>query len=188
MNLQGKYNTVKNSSVKIHKKYKNKYQNVVTQEIVFVNQHSVKDDLLRFTNFLERSSSTRNTELKKYIDNCKQNPSYFDSNFSGRDVSEQTIKDIKKVERVKKILKLYSNFPNQNEIVYKATLTNSEERGFQLYFTMNGNIKYVYVIDLYHLIITSKFDRKKQLFSLSNEYNQRRKYNKDMKHILFCSV
>lgn len=56
MNLQGKYNKKNSSS-----KYKNKYRNTFTEEVVFVNKHSIKDDKLKFTNFLQRGlSSTRN--------------------------------------------------------------------------------------------------------------------------------
>lgn len=185
MNLQGKYNSKKFFPSQIHKKYQNKYQNIATKEIIFLNQYSVKSDNLKFTNFLQRVSSDRNVKLKKHIDNCKLNPSYFDMNFTGRDVSQQSASDLKKIKRVNGILNLYKNVPQQTDILYKATLVNSNERGFQLYFTMCGNVKYVYIIDIYHLLITSKLDRKKQHFSLINEYNMRKKYNKDIKDVLF---
>ena len=185
MNLSGKYNKQKIFSSQINKKYKNKYQKVDTKQIIFINQYSVKDDNLKFTNFLERNLSKRNLYLKKIIDKCLINPSFFDNNFIGRDVSIQTNSDLIKIKRVKKILELYANFPQSYETIYKATLKSNDERGFQIYFTMNNNIKYVYIIDLYHLIIASKLNRKKNQFSLSEEYERRKNYNKNIKDILF---
>ena len=185
MNLSGKYNKQKIFSSQINNKYKNKYQKVDTKQIIFINQYSVKDDNLKFTNFLERNSSTRNLYLKKIIDNCLINPQFFDNNFIGRDVSIQTPSDLQKIKRVKKILELYDNFPKNYETIYKAALKSNGERGFQIYFTMNNNIKYVYIIDLYHLIIASKLNRKKKQFSLSEEYERRKNYNKNIKDILF---
>ena len=185
MNLSGKYNKQKIFSSQINNKYKNKYQKVDTKQIIFINQYSVKDDNLKFTNFLERNFSTRNLYLKNIIDNCLINPQFFDNNFIGRDVSVQTHRDLQKIKRVKKILELYDNFPQNYETIYKATLKSNGERGFQIYFTMNNNIKYVYIIDLYHLIIASKLNRKKNQFSLSEEYERRKNYNKNIKDILF---
>ena len=185
MNLSGKYNKQKIFSSQINNKYKNKYQKVDTKQIIFINQYSVKDDNLKFTNFLERNFSTRNLYLKNIIDNCLINPQFFDNNFIGRDVSIQTPSDLQKIKRVKKILELYDNFPKNYETIYKAALKSNSERGFQIYFTMNNNIKYVYIIDLYHLIIASKLNRKKNQFSLSEEYERRKNYNKNIKDILF---
>ena len=141
MNLSGKYNKQKIFSSQINNKYKNKYQKVDTKQIIFINQYSVKDDTLKFTNFLERNFSSRNLYLKKIIDNCLINPQFFDNNFIGRDVSIQTPSDLQKIKRVKKILELYDNFPKNYETIYKAALKSNSERGFQIYFTMNNNIK-----------------------------------------------
>ena len=155
---------------------------------MFINQYLVKNDNLKFNNFLERNFSPRNLHLKKIIDNCLINPQFFDNNFIGIDVSIQTHNDLQKIKRVKKILELYDNFPQNYETIYKATLKSNGERGFQIYFTMNNNIKYVYIIDLYHLIIASKLNRKKNQFSLGEEYERRKNYNKYMKDNLDVRV
>lgn len=99
----------------------------------------------------------------------------------------QTANDLKKIQRVERILNLYPNVPNKNEIIYKCTLKNDLERGFQLIFTMNGNKKYIYLIDLYHLTIPSRLNIKKSNFNLQLEYFSKTKYKKDIKDILFKS-
>ncbi len=186
MNLLGKYNNKKVIASKEYKKYQKKYQDVNTKKVVFVNQYSIKNDKLKFTNYLERKALVgRNMELKNHINYCITQPSYFDNNFEGREVSLKTETDIIKIKRLNDILNLYSNRPKTNEIIFKAVLKDKQERGFQLYFTMADNTKYIYIIDLYHLIIPSKSNRKKQKFFLIEEYEHRKKYEKDIKEVLF---
>lgn len=180
MNLQGKY-----SNAKI-KKYPNKYQNVPTSEVIFVNKKSINDSYLKFTNFLERGiTSIRNQQIKNIIDTLVNNPSNFDNLFESSDVSIQTPSDLKKVERVKKILKLNCLVPNSSDVVFKGTLINTSERGFQILFTMDNDRKIIYLIDLYHLTIPSFMDRKGNHFDLFEEYEKRKKYKKDIQEILF---
>ena len=176
MNLQGKY-----SNTKIIK-YPNKYRNIPTNEVVFLNKNSIKDDRLKFTNFLERGlSSSRNQEIKSTICTLIENPEKFDYVVKSRDISIQTRADLKKVKRVGEILQLNLEVPKSNQIIFKGTLSESNERGFQLLFTMDNDKKYIYLIDLYHLIIPSSTNRKKKSFSILLEYEKRKKYKKDRK-------
>lgn len=180
MNLQGKY-----SNAKIIK-YPNKYRNVPTSKVIFLNKKSIKDDQLKFTNFLERGlSSSRNQEIKNTICTLIENPEKFDHIVRSRDVSIQTRADLKKVKRVEEILQLNLEVPKSNQIIFKGTLSNSNERGFQLLFTMENDRKYIYLIDLYHLTIPSSTNRKKKNFSLFLEYEKRKKYKKDIQDVLF---
>lgn len=180
MNLQGKY-----SNTKIIK-YPNKYRNIPTNEVVFLNKKSIKDDRLKFTNFLERGlSSSRNQEIKSTICTLIENPEKFDYIVKSRDISIQTRADLKKVKRVGEVLQLNLEVPKSNQIIFKGTLSESNERGFQLLFTMDNDKKYIYLIDLYHLIIPSSTNRKKKSFSLLLEYEKRKKYKKDIQDVLF---
>ncbi len=182
MNLPNKY-----SKKRIYNKYKKiKYKNVPTTKIIFVNDYSVKSDTLKFTNFLERGlSSVRNQDLKEHIDNLKRDATYFDKNFEGVEVSLQSNADRKKIKRLYEILNLYDKNFNRNDIIYKCTLITSKERGFQLLFTSKNGVKYIQLIDLYHLVIPSRFNRKNENFDIQQEYNLRKKYNKDIKEVLF---
>ncbi len=95
--------------------------------------------------------------------------------------------DIKKLKRLNDILKLNKNYPNRDEILYKFTLINSAERGFQIIFTSNNGVRYIYLIDLYHLAIPSKNNRKGEPFDLFDEFYNRERYNTDMKEVFFES-
>ena len=180
MSSQGKY-----SNSKIIR-YPNKYKNVPTCEVIFINKESINDSHLKFTNFLERGlTSPRNKLIKNIICNLIEHPEEFDNIVESRDVSIQTRADLQKVKRVEKILKLNLKTPDPNQIIFKGTLLDSDERGFQLLFTMNNDKKYIYLIDLYHLTIPSGTNRKKQAFELFFEYEKRKKYKKDIQNILF---
>ena len=167
MNLQGKY-----SNTKIIK-YPNKYRNIPTNEVVFLNKKSIKDDRLKFTNFLERGlSSSRNQEIKSTICTLIENPEKFDYVVKSRDISIQTRADLKKVKRVGEILQLNLEVPKSNQIIFKGTLSESKK-------------KYCYYIFLYYLNILFSTNRKKKSFSLLLEYEKRKKYKKDIQDVLF---
>lgn len=190
MNLQGKYNSVtlynKKRKYRINKK---KYHSKSSKKIVFVNKHSINNKSLKFTNFLQRGiSNPRNQFIKNQIDNCIINPSYFDKNFEGREVSIQTNNNIKKIKRLNDILQCYQKFPHSNDIVYKFTLINTKERGFQVLFTSKNDTKYIYLIDLYHLAIPSKNNKNKERFDLHKEYYSKEKYHIDIKDVLFIET
>ena len=130
-------------------------------------------------------SSSRNQEIKSTICTLIENPEKFDYVVKSRDISIQTRADLKKVKRVGEILQLNLEVPKSNQIIFKGTLSESNERGFQLLFTMDNDKKYIYLIDLYHLIIPSSTNRKKKSFSILLEYEKRKKYKKDIQDVLF---
>ena len=73
-------------------------------------------------------------EIKNTICTLIENPEKFDHIVRSRDVSIQTRADLKKVKRVEEILQLNLEVPKSNQIIFKGTLSNSYERGFQLLF------------------------------------------------------
>lgn len=96
----------------------NKYNPTAINSIEFVNQHSVSDDKLLFTNKLQRNNGTRIEILKKVIYDLIKRPNNLDYYFDGRDISMQTKNDINKLQRLDKILKLYDFIPD-NELIFK---------------------------------------------------------------------
>lgn len=183
MNLQVKYN-------KINGKYKNKHSTKYyfkpLQKIIFVNIYSVKDDMLKFTNFFQRNNSTRIMNLKEIINNCIMNPSYFEKNFYGSEVTIEGAKNLKKFKRLYEIIKLYKNeenIPLNRLFKYKPNRRLKKkygnEGGFQLIFSVKDDVVYVYLIDLYHLTILSKDN------DLSLDYGRRKNYKKCMSAVLF---
>lgn len=170
------------------KKYKKgKYGDLLIEKINFINKHSVQSDCLRFTNKLQRSSSKRIDAIRNIIKILEMNPTMLNEYFQGEDINQQSEKDLIKLERVDKILKLYEQYPNNslvykyapNDKYYKEYNENNYERGFQLLFTHENNTINVYLIDLYHLAIISKDQ------DLINEYNIRKKYKKNILDHLF---
>jgi len=178
-----------------NKKYKiNKYCPTSINSIEFVNQHSVKDNKLLFTNKLQRNSGNRIEMLKKCISDLMLYPDNLNKYFEGKDISMSTKADINKLNRLDGILKLYDEIPDNKLIIkyapnykfYQKYLTYTDkkyERGFQIFYTsdINNNVK-VYLIDLYHLVIPSKENNSKM------EYIERMNYNKDIFDCVFAKI
>lgn len=170
------------------KKYKlGKYKELEVNKINFINKYSVNDEKLCFTNKLQRINSPRINAIKNVITDLSFNTNVLNDCFNGEEINLKTLADLKKLDRVDKILKLYDNQPNNttvykyapNSNYYKKYNAGEYERGFQLLFTHNNNEVNIYLIDLYHLVILSK----KQ--DLIDEYEKRKKYKKDIAECIF---
>lgn len=170
---------------------KSKYFDKPVKEIRFVHDYSVKNDRLEFTNFFERKTSKRNTVIKEVINNCIKDYKFFKKYFAGREVSQKTTADVRKKKRLHKIIALYDGFQANDDKLFKYAPNElyiekyGEERGLQFVFEHRNEIIYVYLIDLYHLAIPSEKNQKKERFILSDEYGRRKKFNKDIKEIVF---
>ena len=172
----------------LKKYHKDKYKDLDTDKIEFINKSSVQDDSLCFTNKFERATSNRITQIKTAINDLCSNPEMLNECFDGEEISYKTQKDILKMKRLDKILKLYDKFPTSDVVVYKYAPNNryynkyrfkEYERGFQLLFTHSNRTINVYLIDLYHLAIISKDQ------NMFEDYNRRKKYKKDIFECLF---
>lgn len=172
----------------LKKYHKEKYEELQINKIDFINKNSIQNDKLCFTNKFQRQSSNRITKIKKVINDLCLKPETLNECFDGEEISYKTPKDISKMERLDKILKLNNKIPTPDSIVYKYAPNtnyyrkynfNEYERGFQLLFTHNNKTINVYLIDLYHLAIISKTQ------DMINEYNLRKGYKKDICECLF---
>ena len=186
MNFQGKYSRV---TGKYTSKHSTKYYFEPLQKIIFVNIYSVKDDILKFTNFFQRNNSTRIEKLKEIINNCIMNPSYFEKNFYGSEITIEGSRDLRKVKRLYDIIKLYNNkenIPLNRLFKYKPNKKLKRkcgnEGGFQFIFSLKNDVVYVYLIDLYHLTILSRDN------DLSLDYGRRKNYKKCMSAVLFDKI
>lgn len=172
----------------LKKYHKDKYKDLDIDSINFINKSSIQNDSLYFTNKFERASSNRTAQIKKVINDLCLNPEILNECFDGDEISYKTLKDISKMRRLDKILKLNDNFPTSDLVVYKYAPNdryyhkynfNNYERGFQLLFTHSNRTINVYLIDLYHLAIISKDQ------DMIEEYNRRKKYKKDICECIF---
>lgn len=190
MNLQDKYK-YKSYNGRYTQKHSIKYHVQSLQQIKFINDYSVNNSSLNFTNYFQREESKRGKIIKEIIDNCIKDPTFFEKNFYGSEITNGTKRDRYKIERLYRILNLYNKFeiPISNVFKYKPNQKLKEkcgnEGGFQLIFTVENNIVCIYLIDLYHLAIPSEKDLKGNKFVLKNEYQNRAKYKKCMSFILF---
>lgn len=188
-----KYNKYINNYNLISRKYgdKTKYQSTDINSIEFVNQHSVCDDGLLFTNRLQRASGNRIDVLINVISDLMNNPNNLDKYFEGKDISFKTLDDKRKLDRLDQILKLHDEVPD-NEFVFKYAPNqryynkynqNGYERGFQLFYTRDSNndVK-IYLIDLYHLVIPSKTNNTR------SEYVDKKNYKHDIYDCIFCKI
>lgn len=120
MNFCFKYNTNIVKSTNISNKYNiKKYVGKNVESVDFVNQHSIKDNRLQFSNMLQRNNSPRITMLINIISDLINNPNNLDYYFEGREISMITKKD--KLDRPNNILKLkdiyYSIFSKVSSLV-----------------------------------------------------------------------
>lgn len=184
--INGKY-----SKTKKYASQKAKYFDKPVKEIKFVHDYSVKSDGLKFTNFFERKTSKRNIVIKQVINNCINDYTFFKKYFEGREVSQKTSADVKKRERLHKIIALYGGIQIDDNKLFKYVpnklynLEYGKERGLQFVFEHKNEIIYVYLIDLYHLAIPSKTNEKGERFALFDEYNRRSLFSKDMQEVIF---
>lgn len=192
MNLHYNYNSKSTFDLGIKRELK-RYALENVYGVNFINKHSIDDPQEKFINKFERNTGDRINNLRRVILNCSSNPDYFIKNFIGSELKTNDKSDLKKIQRLQKIIKnnhdfypdfktelLFKFFPNdklQNQI--------GREHGFQLFFTSNNNEINVYLIDLYHLGFPSIKDIKKKKFSLYDEYERRKKYKHDIKDCLF---
>ncbi len=195
MNFCFKYNTNIVKSTNINNKYNiKKYAGKNVESVDFVNQHSIKDNHLQFSNMLQRNNSPRITMLVNVISDLINNPNNLDYYFEGREISMITKKDKDKLDRLNNILKLNDNVPNNEMLIkyvpnynfYKYYVNDSNkknERGFQIFHTRDklGNVK-IYLIDLYHLAIPSKTN------NTLKEYVNVMEYRKDIYDSIFSKV
>lgn len=171
------------------KKYKKgRYKELQINEIKFVNNKSVQDEILYFTNKFQRKTGARIDSIKNFVHDLIKTPQILNDFFDGEDISHKSnTNDDKKLKRLDGILKLYEEYPINslvykyapNEKYYKQYNNGEYERGFQIFFTHNDNTINVYLIDLYHLAIPSKDNNPKE------EYNKRKNYNKCISECIF---
>lgn len=186
--------TIQSSDVikgKIINKYKTqkKYIPDEIKNIDFVNQKSVQDDSLLFTNKFQRRSGKRITAIRNLIKELNKNPNSIKYYFDGRDVECRNEYDIKKLERLDAILKLNDVLPSNaliskyapNEDYYRDFNLGKYERGFQLILNHKNGYITVYLIDLYHLAIQSKDNN----FRL--EYANLKNYKKCLSETIFIN-
>lgn len=195
MNFCFKYNTNIVKSTNINNKYNiKKYAGKNVESVDFVNQHSIKDNRLQFSNMLQRNNSPRITMLVNVISDLINNPNNLDYYFEGREISMITKKDKDKLDRLNNILKLNDNVPNNEMLIkyvpnynfhsyYVNDNNKKNERGFQIFHTRDklGNVK-IYLIDLYHLAIPSKTN------NTLKEYVNVMEYKKDIYDSIFSKV
>ncbi len=195
MNFCFKYNTNIVKSTNINNKYNiKKYAGKNVESVDFVNQHSIKDNHLQFSNMLQRNNSPRITMLVNVISDLINNPNNLDYYFEGREISMITKKDKDKLDRLNNILKLNDNVPNNEMLIkyvpnynfysyYVNDNNKKNERGFQIFHTRDklGNVK-IYLIDLYHLAIPSKTN------NTLKEYVNVMEYKKDIYDSIFSKV
>lgn len=195
MNFCFKYNTNIVKSTNINNKYNiKKYAGKNVESVDFVNQHSIKDNHLQFSNMLQRNNSPRITMLVNAISDLINNPNNLDYYFEGREISMITKKDKDKLDRLNNILKLNDNVPNNEMLIkyvpnynfysyYVNDKNKKNERGFQIFRTRDefGNVK-IYLIDLYHLAIPSKTN------NTLKEYVNVMEYEKDIYDSIFSKV
>lgn len=195
MNFCFKYNTNIVKSTNINNKYNiKKYAGKNVESVDFVNQHSIKDNHLQFSNMLQRNNSPRITMLVNVISDLINNPNNLDYYFEGREISMITKKDKDKLDRLNNILKLNDNVPNNEMLIkyvpnynfysyYVNDNNKKNERGFQIFYTRDklGNVK-IYLIDLYHLAIPSKTN------NTLKEYVNVMEYKKDIYDSIFSKV
>lgn len=195
MNFCFKYNTNIVKSTNINNKYNiKKYAGKNVESVDFVNQHSIKDNHLQFSNMLQRNNSPRITMLVNVISDLINNPNNLDYYFEGREISMITKKDKDKLDRLNNILKLNDNVPNNEMLIkyvpnynfykyYVNDKNKKNERGFQIFHTRDefGNVK-IYLVDLYHLAIPSKTN------NTLKEYVNVMEYEKDIYDSIFSKV
>lgn len=195
MNFCFKYNTNIVKSTNINNKYNiKKYAGKNVESVDFVNQHSIKDNHLQFSNMLQRNNSPRITMLVNVISDLINNPNNLDYYFEGREISMITKKDKDKLDRLNNILKLNDNVPNNEMLIkyvpnynfysyYVNDNNKKNERGFQIFHTRDklGNVK-IYLIDLYHLAIPSKTN------NTLKEYVNVMEYEKDIYDSIFSKI
>lgn len=170
-----------------------KYFDKPISKILFVNPYSVIDDRLNFTNFFQRKSCDRNNLIKETVLNCVNNPSFFNRYFEGEEISLETKRDRYKIKRLEMIIHLYDTVPAKETLLFKYSPNarfkreyNTPEHGLQFIFSHENNNLIVYLIDLYHLAIPSKKNKKGEFFSIKEEFEIRRKYKKGIEEIIFC--
>lgn len=170
---------------------KGKYSTSPICGVEFLNIKSIKDKDLKFTNYFQRLNSDRNKYIKDILLNCVADSSYFEHNFSGTELEQKTISDVKKLKRLNDILNLNLEKPTSNQILFKyapnGNLINriGYERGLQFIFSIENDIAKIYLIDLYHLAIPSKTNLRGERYNLFDEYNCRSKYSKSIDEVVF---
>ena len=186
--------TIQNSDVirgKIINKYKVKKKYIPDKiiNIDFVNQKSIQCDELLFTNKFQRKSGERIDKIKQIINELQSNPNSIKYYFDGRDLECRTEHDIKKLERLDAILKLNDVLPSgtliskyvPNTNYYKDYNLGHYERGLQLLLNYNNGYIKIYLIDLYHLAISSKDN------NFRIEYVARKKYKNCLSETIFIN-
>lgn len=133
-----------------------RFSEVEYNNVELLNDYSVSDDDLYFTNFLsETGHNTMKNRFKTVYNDIVVNPKNIDNYFEGTElysaVSNQRLIDI---------INLY----NMNLTVCDVTnilkyKSRDSDKGFQLYIKKDNNILEIVLVDFFHLGIPSEFQK-----------------------------
>lgn len=157
-----------------------RFSEVEYNKIELVNNYSVKDDKLYFTNFLsDTGHNTIKEKFKKVYNDIIVSPKNIDSYFEGTELYSGVSN-----KRLANIMNLYNMNLIEEDILNILKYKSRDDKGFQLFITKDNNVLKIILIDFFHLGIPSEYQILKSGQKIKSNPQRLYQKNSDNKYCL----